>query len=345
MIINPDKIEIIEHYYLNAITKYIGADINGLLRKLENHNKTWADWISKASKRKSYFDRGAERVIYMLLNRGDILGEPNANPVGSDSSFLKYDETFQEYLAINVDVKSIKANTNVDDVICNIPIGINQNSYACLIEYKGGRGGTILKERKKYNPGLKCFYPIKDQHEIERDYLTLSFEIVVVYEQLPIGQTPTSENVIGVFTTCIPNGLLLRKYGNSLFDAGKTGGLELVENQKILLPNGNFIKTKGGENWKNITTLGLSKNEYLQLNGHRINIEWKVDARYNYMRNGEFKLLPNKPSRINKLFFDYVKFEYQYKKVDKNGKIRKVDKNPMKETQNALDFLKNLPEN
>ncbi len=334
-------IEKIEAYYLDTITKYIGADINGLIRKLENHNKTWDDWIKKASKRKSFFDTGAERVIYMLLNRGDILGEPNANPVGSDSSFLKFDESFGEYLAINIDVKSLKANTNIGDIISNIPVGINQNSYACLIEYKNGPGKSIVYERKKYNPGLKKFYTIEDQHGISRDYLTLSFEIVILYEQLPIGQTATSEKVIGVFTTCIPNGMLRRNYRNNVFDPGKTSGLVLIKNQKIILPGGGSVRSKGGETWDTINTLGLTKEEYILYNGLR-DIEWKVDARYNYMRNGKFKLLPNRPSRINKLFLDYDKMDYQYKWVDENV-IRPTEKKPHQSTKDALKFLKDLP--
>ena len=77
-----------------------------------------------------------QRVIYMLLNRGDILGDPYSNPIGSDSSFLKYDDYFKEYLNINIDVKCYKANTNLNDILGNTPIGKNQNSYKSLIHYK-----------------------------------------------------------------------------------------------------------------------------------------------------------------------------------------------------------------
>jgi hypothetical protein len=39
MNIKAKKIEEIESYYLSVLSKYIGADIFGLIDKLENHNK------------------------------------------------------------------------------------------------------------------------------------------------------------------------------------------------------------------------------------------------------------------------------------------------------------------
>ena len=97
-------IEKIEAYYLNVITRYIGADPLGLVKNLEFHNKTWHQWYYKLTEKskKNFFDVGSERVIYMLLNRGDILGDPYSNPIGSDSSFLKYDSHFKKYLNIGI---------------------------------------------------------------------------------------------------------------------------------------------------------------------------------------------------------------------------------------------------
>ena len=91
--------EKIEAYYLSVITRYIGADPLGLVKNLEFHNKTWQQWYYKLTgkSKNNFFDVGSERVIYMLLNRGDILGDPYSNPIGSDSSFLKYDRHFEKY--------------------------------------------------------------------------------------------------------------------------------------------------------------------------------------------------------------------------------------------------------
>ena len=92
-------IEDIEEYYLSVITRYLGADPQGLVQNLENHNRSWDQWYPKLKSKKNFFDAGAERVVYMLLNRGDILGEPSSNPLGSDNSFLKYDRHFEKHLA------------------------------------------------------------------------------------------------------------------------------------------------------------------------------------------------------------------------------------------------------
>lgn len=332
------SIEEIEFYYLNTISKYISADINGLINMLEGHNKTWTYWYPKVSTKGSLFDTGSERVIYMLLNRGDVLGMPNANPVGSDNSFLKYDPYFRRYLAINLDVKSIKANTNINDIIGDIPIGINQNSYDCSIEYIS-KNGTV--EKRHYTPGLLTSYKIKDQHNKGRDYLTLSYEVVILYEQIPVGKTPVAEKVIGIFVTCIPNGYLYPKYGNKVFNPGKTSDLQLETNQDIILPT-KTIKSILGDNIESIVNRNsITKDIYLQLNGSR-DLKWNVDGRFDYIKNQNFELLTgDEKKRITKLFLDTDRFDYQFYNVDIKGKIVKK----IKRQQTGIDafnFLINL---
>jgi hypothetical protein len=340
MKIKPEKIEEIESYYLKVITKYIGADINGLINRLESHNKTWNYWFPKTNNIGSYFDVGSERVIYMLLNRGDVLGEPNANPIGSDNSFLKYDDFFEEYLAINIDVKSIKANTNLGDIICNMPVGINQNSYECDIEYYSK---DKIIEKKHYTPGLSTSYKIKDQHGIRRDYLTLSYEIVILYEQLPIGNTPNEEKVIGVFTNCVPNGLLEYHYKNKVFDAGKTSNLTLLPSQKVFTTEHKSFVTKGNETINSIIKdYKITKDDYYKLNGLRC-LSWNVDARFNYMRLAFFELLKGPQKyRLLKLFLDEKRLDYQFYWV-KDNCIRSTEINRQKVTTDALVLLKSLP--
>ena len=331
------KIEEIESYYLNTITKYIGADINGLVNLLEGHNRTWKYWYPKV-KGGGSFDAGAERVVYMLLNRGDILGSPNSNPVGSDNSFLKYDQAFDQYLVINIDVKAIKANSAFGDIFSNVPIGKNQNSYSCCIEYTGSKG--TIKEMKKYTPGLEKEYEILDHHNTKRKYLSLSYEIVFVYEQLPNHINPKSEKVIGVFTTCIPNGLLYPVYKNKVFDPGKTSNLSLDSGQKINLPNSTFI-SKGKETKKSICDkYRITEDEYNKLNGNNC-LSWNVDGRFNYMRT-KFSLLAGKP-RIMKLFLEEKRFNYYLYSYDSRtgNKLKKL-KNIAKKKLEAYDFLKGL---
>ena len=327
------RIEEIEFYYLNTISKYISADVYGLISMLESHNKTWAYWYPKMSEKGSFFDTGSERVIYMLLNRGDILGMPNANPIGSDNSFLKYDNHFGCYLAINLDVKSIKANSSIGDILGNIPIGINQNCYDCSIQYKD--------EIRHYTPGLETSYMIKDHHGNEHNYITLSYEVVILYEQMPFGLKPENEKVIGVFVACIPNGDLSSKYGNEVFNPGKSGKLKICSDQIIKLPkNKEFITDKGYTLESLLKKFKLSKKNYTLLNGQR-DIHWDVDARFDYIRNN-FKHLDTSKERIMKLFLKEDRLDFHiHNKYDK--KLKKIiNKQPQKVTTEAAIFLKNL---
>ena len=202
-------IEEIEEYYLSVITRYLGADPQGLVQNLENHNRSWDQWYPKLKSKKNFFDAGAERVVYMLLNRGDILGEPSSNPLGSDNSFLKYDRHFEKHLAINIDVKAIKANTNFNDFIGNSPIGENQNSYKQDIEYFKKK---ILVELRGYEPGLETNYSIEGS-----DYINITYSIIILYCELPTDtETPKEQRVIAIITNCIPNGKLYNVYNNKV---------------------------------------------------------------------------------------------------------------------------------
>jgi len=328
--IKKKEIEEIEKYYLNVIARYVGADINSFINRLESHNKTWKSWFPKRGKRKSFFQIGSERVTYMLLNRGDILGEPNANPVGSDSSFLKYDDTFECYLAINIDVKSVKANTNLEDIINNIPVGINQNSYSCVIKYKNKKGDKIT-DYKIYSPGLENYYKIKDHHGIHRDYLTLSYELVILYEQNPVGKDiPKEEKVIGIFLICFPNGLLHQKYNNDVFSPGKTSGLTVTEGQKIQFGSKTYT-TNGTETEDTIKKVFKNNNKNYLKYVKESPLKWNVDARFNYT-SITFKCLKDSTEesdteesdkRIVKLFLNQKRFRYFFYNVKKNKYSRK----------------------
>ena len=160
----------------------------------------------------------------MLLNRGDILGDPYSNPIGSDSSFLKYDRHFKKYLNINIDVKCIEANTNLNDILGNSPIGKNQNSYRSLINYIDEKTKKIVEQRK-YNPGLDENFSITDNNGELRKYFNLTYSILILYCEYPLSNTPKSQKVIAILTNCIPNGELHSLYKDDVFFPGKTQGL------------------------------------------------------------------------------------------------------------------------
>ncbi len=338
-IISHKKLEEIEEYYLSTISRYLGSDFRGLVNKLENHNKTWDQWypkILKAKSRKSFFDTGAERVVYMLLNRGDILGDPNANPIGSDNSYLKYDESFNEYLAINIDVKSIKANSSLTDVLINMPIGENQNTYNCDIKYFVK---NKMVEKRHYEPGLDPIYKISDQHGTKRSYITLSYSIVILYCDEPINAEPNKQKVIGIFVNCIPNLLLKKYYENNVFDPGKSGDLVIKENQKIHYSHTDYFISKGNEKIKDIVNnYKITYLDYCKFNGEK-SIKWNIDARFNYMKN-KFKLRNDK-ERIKKIYLNNKYFEKYFYFVDKNMKReKKINRN--RNTVEAYNFLTNL---
>jgi len=335
--IDYQKIEDIEEYYLSVITRYLGADPEGLIQNLENHNKTWSHWYPKLSdnSKKNFFDTGAERVVYMLLNRGDILGDPNANPVGADNSFLKYDKHFNTHLAINIDVKAIKANTNIGDFLGNTPIGINQNSYKSCIEYYTQ---GVLKELRQYTPGLDSEY------EIDGDkYLNITYSIDILYCEEPIGEEPTEQRVIGIITNCIPNGKLYDVYGDKVFNAGKTGGLKIDAEQKIYLPNGVSFDSDGTETMDSIIKkYHIKKEDYQRLNGKR-KIRWNVDARFNY-KDIKFSTLESvRKNRVKKIFLNQELFSKYFYHVDKNEE--RPEDNPRqrgKPTIESFEFINNL---
>ena len=355
-------IEKIEAYYLSVITRYIGADPLGLVKNLEFHNKTWQKWYYKLTgkSRKNFFDVGSERVIYMLLNRGDILGDPYSNPIGSDSSFLKFDRHFEKYLNINIDVKCIKANTNLNDFLGNSPIGKNQNSYKSLIHYKDKKTKQIT-ETRAYTPGLDKEFCITENNGQTREYINLTYSIVILYCEKPISSTPEQQKVIAIVTNCIPNGELHSIYKDDVFAPGKTSGLLMDAGQTIFFDPNDKTKTyqsegkekmwqeNGGATFvgppdpKNKKKRDMEKSlpleQYRKLNGAR-NIGWNVDARFNYM---DIKFTSLNENRIQKIYLDDKTFEYFFYEVNcRENKKRQIKYNPDEETTEKYAFLREL---
>lgn len=330
------EIEKIEKYYLDVISRYIGADIHGLIHLLEGHNKSWSEWYPHIKKTSSTFARGAERVIYMLLSRGDILGIPNSNPIGSDSSFIKYDPYFKRHLSINIDVKTTIANNNLSDVIGNSPIGINQNSYDSNIFVKQGSSTDI----RHYSPNLKPVVKIKNNQGEKIKHIVLSYSIIILVEQLPLGQTPKNDNVVMINIGCIPNGELYSQYGDHVFNAGKTSNLKIYPGQRIILPNSSIYITKGGETMRGITSKNIiSIDEYVRLNKNCKHI-WDMEARFK--NDLKFELLDEKPWRLNKIFLKEKRLDDLFFHI-KNNKYHKKAINRRNKTIKEKDFLIHLP--
>jgi len=347
--IEAKSIEDIEEYYLSVITRYLGADPKGLIQHLENHNRSWNQWYPKLEKSdKKFFNTGAERVVYMLLNRGDILGEPSSNPLGSDNSFLKYDRHFKKHLAINIDVKTVKANENIGDIIGNSPIGINQNSYKSNIEYFTQ---NELVELRGYEPGLETNYRIEGN-----DYINITYSIVILYCELPIDSTPNEQRVIAIITNCIPNGKLYGLYKDKVFSPGKTDKLSIKKGQKIDLGSGKIITTDGSEKAIDLKIDGSNKmsylyskksknrlcsfKKYLELNGMN-KIQWHLDARFNYKDIVFSTLEKERLSRVKKIFLEPSLFEEFFYFVDENKRRKKrIDRRA--KTIDNFSFLQKL---
>ena len=345
-------IEDIEEYYLSVITRYLGADYKGLIQYLENHNKSWNTWYPKlkgSKGSKNFFDAGAERVVYMLLNRGDIFGDPSANPLGSDNSFLKYDSHFKQHLAINIDVKCTKANTNFDDFLGNSPIGKNQNSYTSFIKlrHKLSHQKEKTEELRKYVPNLDTNFQVVNDNGETIDYLNITYSIIIFYcelkeKNIPNNQEePTEQRVISVITTCIPNGKLYKIYNDEVFSPGKTSDLRIKEGEKIDIGNGETWIANGTEKvWGNEKDGGrkvghpnknITFQNYLSLNANK-GVEWyPFDARFNYKDIKFETLKEERKSRVKKIYLD----------LDLFNKFIK-ERNFQKFNLEKIEFLKNL---
>ena len=102
------------------------------------------------------------------------------------------------------------------------------------------------------------------------------------------------------------------------------------------------IKSKLGDNIDKIVKRNkITADIFLELNGSR-DLKWNLDGRFDYINNQDFKLLNDgKKKRINKLFLDNSRLEYQFYNVDVKGNV--VKKIKRKQTGiDALNFLKNL---
>ena len=143
-----EEIEKLELKYLEKINSLMVVHQDNILRNLLSMNTIYDYWEGKSDD--EGFDRGAERVLYSVLQRGSDLGEPNSAPVGSDLFF----ENSEAY--IHIDLKTSQPDTNLRDH-WETPVGKNQNSYkSSQMPVRDSRGTVI--ERREYEPSLPKFY-------------------------------------------------------------------------------------------------------------------------------------------------------------------------------------------
>ena len=89
---NLRLIEKLESFYLSQIRNSLGI-ISEVKNELESQNKIMNQFLNPSdrgaiiSEYKSFFDIGAERVIYNRLSRQNQLGTPNSAPIGADLFF------------------------------------------------------------------------------------------------------------------------------------------------------------------------------------------------------------------------------------------------------------------
>ena len=152
--ISLNEIEELESYYFDLIKSSLG-ETAALKRELESQNKLMKQFLNPVERgavetnTKSYFDQGAERVVYHRLNKIGDLGIPNSSPIGADLFYeIKAGASTQtdKPIFISIDLKTVRANTGsaIGDVIGDIPCGRNQTSYKCEIKYKDGQNTFYL---------------------------------------------------------------------------------------------------------------------------------------------------------------------------------------------------------
>ncbi len=152
----------------------------------------------------SVYSRGAERVIYALLN-GKGIGDPNSAPVGSDL-FFEVDDAF-----IHIDLKTVGASlkkgtsSNIGDFKEDIFVGENQNSYSGIIKVKN-------KPSRSYKANLPTKYTINGKTKP-----CLTYFICILYDK------DTLETLL-INILCMPNGELEPIYRDRPLKAGKNVG-------------------------------------------------------------------------------------------------------------------------
>lgn len=206
------KIEQLEYKWLDKLHSLLYAQTDEILKGFDSKKKILDDWEGKYGEHEgnkeaqnSMFDKGAERVVYTILNM-QLFSNVNSAPVGADL-FYEMDDCF-----VHIDMKTVGASnkppkkSNLPD-FTDIFIGENQNSYKGeMAVYKG-------KEKeffRAYVPNLPTYYG-KDSNN---EKLCLSFFVNVLHDK-----NTFDTQIISIFS--FPNGELVKHYGDRPLKPGK----------------------------------------------------------------------------------------------------------------------------
>ncbi|MEC4849000.1 MAG: hypothetical protein RI100_07420 [Nitrosarchaeum sp.] len=164
-----------------------------LIEGLQTGEKIRTFWKTRWGA-KSDFDKGAERIVYSFFNTQGF-GIHNSAPVGSDMFF----ETKDAF--IHIDLKTVKAETNIRDHNNKCNIGPNQTSY---------KGPYKVKNKiRKWAPNLPPTYTVGTKTKP-----CLTYFITILYEKHNL-------NILNINILCMPNGILRKHYKARPLSAGK----------------------------------------------------------------------------------------------------------------------------
>lgn len=222
------KLEELEKRYLDYIVTSLRQDLKGLIRGLNSRIKILSDWKSeflktaRAGYNASDLDAGAERIFHHLFT--PMFKFPNSCPIGSDLMYQTEDAV------VHIEIKT-NLITN-PDYRGKVQLGRNQISY----------------EIAKFKPNLPSLYK-------SVDLPTLTYVIQIVHEHM-------SPKISALSVICIPNGQLLKHYGEKILQAGKGGWLKATDIRYNYAKEPYFILLKKRYNREifRIEVLALDKN-------------------------------------------------------------------------------------
>ena len=235
------KIEELEKRYLDYIVTSLNQDLKGLIKGLNSRLKILSDWKSEFLKtaRKGYnssdLDTGAERIFHHFFT--PMFKFPNSCPIGSDLMYQTEDAIVQIEIKTNL-------ITN-PDYKGKVQLGRNQISYKIT----------------KFKPNLPSLYK-------SIGLSTLTYVIQIVHEHM-------SPKINALSVICIPNGQLLKHYGEKILQAGKGGWLKATDIRYNYAKEPYFILLKKRYNRKifRIEVLALDKNFSIrELTGEKLSI-------------------------------------------------------------------------
>ncbi len=235
------KIEELEKRYLDYIVTSLRQDLTGLIKGLNSRIKILNDWkneflrTARAGYNASDLDAGAERIFHHLFT--PMFKFPNSCPLGSDLMYQTEDAI------VHIEIKT-NLITN-PDYRGKVQLGRNQISY----------------EITEFKPNLPSLYK-------SIGLPTLTYIIQIVHEHM-------SPKINALNVICIPNGQLLKYYGNKILQAGKGGWLKATDIRYNYAKEPYFILLKKRYNREifRIEVLALDKNFSIkELTGKELSI-------------------------------------------------------------------------